>query len=108
MYATQVLQGGNREPPIYSPGHAEACSMSGRSPQLPSGTRLLSRREREIAGLVAEGLTNREIARRLFISERTAEGHVEQIRNKLGFTSRSQVASWATQNLGGTPRAANV
>lgn len=59
----------------------------------------LTRREREIAGLVAEGLTNREIARRLFISERTAEGHVEQIRNKLGFTSRSQVASWATQNL---------
>lgn len=59
----------------------------------------LTRREREIAGLVAEGLTNREIARKLFISERTAEGHVEQIRNKLGFTSRSQVAAWATQNL---------
>ncbi len=59
----------------------------------------LTRREREIAGLVAEGLTNREIARALFISERTAEGHVEQIRNKLGFNSRSQVASWATQNL---------
>jgi DNA-binding CsgD family transcriptional regulator len=59
----------------------------------------LTRREREIAELVAEGLTNREIAQKLFISERTAEGHVEQIRNKLGFTSRSQVASWATQNL---------
>jgi len=59
----------------------------------------LTRREREIAGLVADGLTNREIAHKLYISERTAEGHVEQIRNKLGFTSRSQVASWATQNL---------
>jgi DNA-binding CsgD family transcriptional regulator/sugar lactone lactonase YvrE len=59
----------------------------------------LTRREREIAELVAEGLTNREIAQKLYISERTAEGHVEQIRNKLGFTSRSQVASWATQNL---------
>src|SRR5262249_14695812 len=35
--------------------------------------------------------------------ERTAEGHVEQIRNKLGFTSRSQVASWATQNLAAAP-----
>ena len=68
----------------------------------------LTRREREIAGLVAEGLTNREIARRLFISERTAEGHVEQIRNKLGFTSRSQVASWATQNLRTSPRAVTV
>jgi trimeric autotransporter adhesin len=54
----------------------------------------LSRREREVAALVAEGLSNREIAERLFISERTAEGHVEQIRNKLGFKSRSQVAAW--------------
>ena len=54
----------------------------------------LSRREREVAALVAEGLSNREIAERLFISERTAEGHLEQIRNKLGFKSRAQVAAW--------------
>lgn len=53
----------------------------------------LSRREREVALLVAEGLTNREIAERLFISERTAEGHVEQIRNKLGCRSRAEVAA---------------
>jgi len=44
----------------------------------------LSRRETEVAQLVAEGLTNREIAERLFLSERTAEYHVEQIRKKLG------------------------
>lgn len=76
-------------------GYASARMLSSeRKPAKP-----LTRREREIAELVAEGLTNREIARRLFISERTAEGHVEQIRNKLGFSSRSQVASWATQNL---------
>jgi DNA-binding CsgD family transcriptional regulator/sugar lactone lactonase YvrE len=62
----------------------------------PAGqTRPLTRREEEVAGLVAEGLTNREIAARLFLSERTAESHVEQIRNKLGFHSRSQVAAWA-------------
>jgi non-specific serine/threonine protein kinase len=54
----------------------------------------LSRREAEVAKLVSEGLTNRQIAERLFIAERTAEGHVEQIRNKLGFSSRSQVAAW--------------
>lgn len=54
----------------------------------------LTRREREVAALVAQGLTNREIAARLFISERTAESHVEQIRGKLGFRSRSQVAAW--------------
>lgn len=54
----------------------------------------LTRRETEVAALVAEGLTNREIAARLFISERTAESHVEQIRNKLGFHSRTQIAVW--------------
>lgn len=55
----------------------------------------LTPREREVAKLVAEGLTNRQIAERLVVSERTAEGHVEQIRNKLGFHSRSQIAAWA-------------
>jgi DNA-binding CsgD family transcriptional regulator/sugar lactone lactonase YvrE len=56
----------------------------------------LTRREREVALLVAQGLTNREIATRLFISERTAESHVEQIRGKLGFHSRAQIAAWVT------------
>ncbi len=55
----------------------------------------LTPREKEVAALVADGLTNREIAARLVISERTAEGHIEQIRNKLGFKARSQVAAWA-------------
>ena len=60
------------------------------------GTTNLTRREREVANLVADGLTNREIASRLFISERTAESHVEQIRSKLGFHSRAQIATWVT------------
>lgn len=55
----------------------------------------LSKRELEVAGLVAQGLSNKEIARTLFISQRTAEGHVAQICNKLGFSTRSQVAAWA-------------
>jgi predicted ATPase/DNA-binding CsgD family transcriptional regulator len=54
----------------------------------------LTRREREIAELVAEGLTNREIAARLIISQRTAEGHVERVLAKFGFTSRAQIATW--------------
>jgi predicted ATPase/DNA-binding CsgD family transcriptional regulator/tetratricopeptide (TPR) repeat protein len=54
----------------------------------------LTRRAQEVAELVALGLTNREIAGRLFLSERTVEWHLEQILNKLGFTSRSQVAAW--------------
>src|SRR5579864_2943092 len=54
----------------------------------------LSRREREVAALVADGLTNREIAGRLFISERTVDGHLEHIREKLAVKSRAQVAAW--------------
>lgn len=56
----------------------------------------LTRREREVASLVAEGLTNRQIAERLFISERTAESHIEHLRNKLAVRSRSQIATWWT------------
>jgi predicted ATPase/DNA-binding CsgD family transcriptional regulator len=55
---------------------------------------LLTPREEEIAELVAQGLTNREIARRLVISPRTADGHVERILVKLGFTRRAQIAAW--------------
>ena len=54
-----------------------------------------------MATLVAQGLTNREIATRLFISERTAESHVEQIRGKLGFHSRVQIAGWVAAGLTG-------
>ncbi len=55
----------------------------------------LTAREREVAELVAQGLTNRDIAGRLMVAERTAEGHVQSILNKLGFTSRAQIAAWA-------------
>ena len=65
----------------------------------------LSRREREVAKLVAEGLTSREIGEKLFISERTAEGHVEQIRSKLGFRSRAQIAAWFVSEAGTLPPA---
>ena len=43
---------------------------------------------------MAEGLTNREIAERLHITERSAESHLERIRVRLGFRSRAQVAAW--------------
>ena len=54
----------------------------------------LTRRQREVAQLVAEGLTDREVAARLSISVRTAESHVEQILARLGFRSRAQIAAW--------------
>ena len=58
----------------------------------------LSRRQQEVAALVGAGLTNREIAERLFIAERSAEGHVERIRNKLGVHSRTEITLWAVQH----------
>jgi predicted ATPase len=51
-----------------------------------------------VAELVALGLTNREIAKRLFLSDRTVEWHIEQILNKLGFSSRSQIAAWVARS----------
>ncbi|MFF0745145.1 ATP-binding protein [Streptomyces sp. NPDC004111] len=53
----------------------------------------LTRREREVAVLIAAGLTNREISERLVISKRTADAHVEHILAKLGFSSRTQIAA---------------
>ncbi|GAB3148091.1 AAA family ATPase [Amycolatopsis stemonae] len=58
----------------------------------------LTRREREVATHVADGLTNRQIAALLHISERTAESHVQHILTKLGFTNRAQIATWRTAN----------
>jgi DNA-binding NarL/FixJ family response regulator len=60
----------------------------------------LTPREREIAGLVARGLSNREIAAELVIAQRTAETHVEHILSKLGFNRRSQIAAWSAGRHG--------
>lgn len=54
-------------------------------------------RELEVAELVAEGLSNREIAEKLVVSKRTADAHVGHILAKLGFTSRAQIATWVTE-----------
>jgi serine/threonine-protein kinase PknK len=63
----------------------------------PQQRDVLTRRERQIAELVREGLSNREIAETLVISPRTAEAHVEHILAKLGFTRRAQVAAWVSE-----------
>lgn len=58
------------------------------------GKSSLTPREREVADLIADGLSNRAIATTLIVSPRTVDGHVENILAKLGFTSRTQVAAW--------------
>jgi predicted ATPase/DNA-binding CsgD family transcriptional regulator len=65
-------------------------------PHLKAGSALTAR-EHEVADLIAEGLSNSEIAERLVISSRTAETHVKHILDKLGFSSRAQVAAWTVR-----------
>jgi len=63
-----------------------------------AGPSLLTRREREVAALVAQGRTNREIANALVITEGTAANHVQHILNKLGLNSRAQIAAWTVEH----------
>jgi DNA-binding NarL/FixJ family response regulator len=57
----------------------------------------LTARERDVAALVSRGLSNREIADALVLGERTVQTHVGHILNKLGFSSRAQIAAWAAE-----------
>ncbi|WP_067673115.1 protein kinase domain-containing protein [Nocardia miyunensis] len=67
------------------------------APPEPGPSTPLTKREQQVANLIARGLTNKQIATELVISLRTAQGHVEHILSKLGFTSRAQVAAWITE-----------
>jgi DNA-binding NarL/FixJ family response regulator len=60
----------------------------------------LSAREKKVAELVADGLTNRQIAAALYLSQRTVESHVSSILRKLGCSRRATVASWVTARTG--------
>lgn len=86
-YATQGKQ---------SPHRTTARETNGRRRSRPAQGGTLTRRETEVAALVAQGLANQQIADRLVIARRTAEGHVERILSKLGFSNRSQIAAWVT------------
>jgi non-specific serine/threonine protein kinase len=78
-----------------SVAEAIAVAKGETAPPGSTGTgRPLTRREMEVAGLVAEGLGNREIAERLVLSKRTVDAHVEHIFTKLGYSARAQIAVW--------------
>jgi DNA-binding CsgD family transcriptional regulator len=67
----------------------------------------LTGRELEVASLVAEGMTNKEVATRLGLSVRTAENHVLNVMNKLGLDNRAQVAAWYTRSRSTGPSPTN-
>jgi DNA-binding CsgD family transcriptional regulator len=74
-----------------------------RLPRQEQGAGALSPREIEVAELVAEGLSNQAIARRLYLSRPTVASHVTHILTKLGFSTRTQIAVWAAQRRAPTP-----
>ncbi len=79
-------------PPAQAAGPGAADAAGGRG-----GWQLLTAREREVAELVANGLTNKEIAARLFVSKRTVDAHLEHILAKLSYVSRVQIAALVTR-----------
>ena len=84
-YALQPANGSSKE--------IEAERLLPRTPVMS-----LTPREREVAKLIARGLSNREIASQLKIAERTAEAHVQNVLNKLKVNSRTQLAVWTVQH----------
>lgn len=75
----------------------EQRAVPGAGPE-PTRGELLGKREAEVAKLLAGGLSNKQIASRLFLSERTVDSHVRSILNKLGFSSRAQIAAWVASS----------
>jgi predicted ATPase/DNA-binding CsgD family transcriptional regulator len=71
----------------------EAAPVEAGAPDA-AGATPLAKREVEVARLIAEGMSNKQIGARLFISEATVASHVRHIMDKLGFSSRSQIAVW--------------
>jgi non-specific serine/threonine protein kinase len=78
----------------------QALALVGAQDTGPDAREQLTSREREVAQLVASGLTNRQLAAQLIISERTVDRHIENILRKLGCASRAQIAVWAARQMG--------
>jgi predicted ATPase/DNA-binding CsgD family transcriptional regulator len=89
---------GRQMTPPQALGQAEHPRRSTKPGQVGSGAAALTTREQEIALLLAQGLSNKAIAKTLVIAQRTAETHVANIMAKLGLTSRSQVAAWLAEH----------
>ena len=93
---TREFQGVPGSWTLYAAGSDQRVAKPPGSP-LSATSPALSQRELEVAQLLARGLSNREIAERLFLSERTVDNHVHHILDKLGFDSRVQIATWVTR-----------
>jgi ATP/maltotriose-dependent transcriptional regulator MalT len=77
---------------------AEALAEPGSEPNDP-----LTRREHDVVELVTQGLTNVEIGQHLFISKRTVESHIENVKQKLALHTRPQITAWGLDRYGPSP-----
>jgi predicted ATPase/DNA-binding CsgD family transcriptional regulator len=104
-----VMASGQTQPADWSAGRALTSAAAARlaldadAPRttpavVPVPASLLSRRELEVAALIAQGKTSREIADALVITEGTADTHAAHIRDKLGLRSRAEIATWAVRH----------
>jgi predicted ATPase/DNA-binding CsgD family transcriptional regulator len=94
-FAAGLARGRALSPPRRVAAALEEPATAGQDSAVQDPQIRLTAREMEVAALVAEGLSNKEIAGRMVISPRTAETHVQHIMDKLGFTARSQIAAWS-------------
>jgi DNA-binding CsgD family transcriptional regulator len=99
-YERAVAVGGRYDSPGRAIDHALDTGSEPAVPATASGP--LTRRELEVAALVARGMSNRQIAARLVLSLRTVDFHVGNIRTKLGFGTRAQIAGWWVSTQGPT------
>ncbi|MCF1592288.1 ATP-binding protein [Streptomyces muensis] len=97
-YAEALAEGDRYDNPVEAIGFALSVARDCGDAPAALASPSLTRREREVAGLVSEGMSNRQIAARLGFSPRTADRHVENIRAKLDFRCRAQIAVWWTQS----------
>ncbi|MFF6804452.1 LuxR C-terminal-related transcriptional regulator [Streptomyces sp. NPDC012616] len=95
-YARALAEGARHAAPAEAVDLALSATGEPATPAASSGR--LTRREREVAELVAKGLSNKQIASAFGRSPRTVDNHVQNILAKLGFASRSQIATWSTAN----------
>ncbi|MET9618958.1 ATP-binding protein [Kitasatospora indigofera] len=82
----------------YALGVGEKPARAAEASTAPAEPNPLTAREQQVAELVAQGMSNKQIAAKLVISPRTVEGHVDHVLTKLGFTSRAHIAAWATRH----------
>jgi DNA-binding CsgD family transcriptional regulator len=96
-YDAALTRSQDMHAPAYSRRAREAIARLGAPGSRPSPLSPLSPREAEVAELVGAGMTNRELAHRLFLSERTVENHVSSILRRLGLPNRAAVAAWVSR-----------